>query len=110
MGKKLGYLDTSLISDIANVIRTKTSSSEQYTLSQMKNQIDSIGKNATATPIDVLKGETAYVGDSEIEGELTYTSLYSGTGLPSAKSGNTNDIYILLDTASVRSSNTNIYR
>lgn len=110
MGKKLGYLDTSLISDIANVIRTKTSSSEQYTLSQMKNQIDSIGKNATATPVDVLKGETAYVGDSEMEGELTYTSLYAGTGLPSAKSGNTNDIYILLDTASVRSSNTNIYR
>lgn len=86
MAIKYGYLDETLLVDIADAIRAKTSKAETLSLGQMPSEILSIEtgndtSDATATAADLLSGKTAYSNGHLITG--TIPSKVGGTYSPS---------------------------
>lgn len=75
MAIKYGYLDETLLVDIADAIRAKTSKVETLSLGQMPSEILSIEtgsdtSDATATAADLLSGKTAYSNSHLITGTI----------------------------------------
>lgn len=51
--------------------------------------------DATATALDVADGKTVYLADgSKATGSLAFVTYYTGSGNPSASTGQNGDIYL----------------